>query len=108
MDRSLRTRKVTFGSKRKKMIECNGDFSLYTGGGDVNLLAQVMEVGFNLVLNIAWWELGLVVVLLVVYTLAPAICVAAGGFPKKCVEEREAPTVHQGRGWGRGRGSRAG
>ena len=69
------------------------------------------EFGFNLVLNLVWWELGLVVLLLAVYALTPAVCVAAGSADRRVVERAQgqpAPRANFRRGRGRGRGPRAG
>ena len=36
------------------------------------------DFGFNLCLNVVWWELAMVVLLLAAYALAPVLCVVAG------------------------------
>ena len=70
-----------------------------------------MDFGFNLFLNVVWWELALVVLLLAAYALAPVLCVVAGGKRKveeKCVAEQGAPRPNRRRRRGRGRGPTAG
>ena len=73
--------------------------------------SRKMDFGFNFFLNVVWWELALVVLLLAAYALAPVLCVVASGKCKaeeKCVAEQSAPRSNQRRGRGRGRGPIAG
>ena len=83
--------------------------SLQSGG---HLLgSRKMDFGFNFFVNVAWWELALVVLLLAAYALAPVLCVVAGSKRKeveKCVAGQSAPRSSQRRGKGRGRGPIAG
>ena len=83
--------------------------SLLNGGHLIG--SRKMDFGFNFFLNVVWWELALVVLLLAAYALAPVLCVVAGGKRKveeKCVAEQGAPRPNRRRGRGRGRGPIAG
>ena len=74
--------------------------------GDILFGSRKRDFGFNFSLNVVWWELAVVVLLLAAYALARVLCVVASGKRKveeRCAAEQNAPRGNQRRGRGRGR-----